>query len=82
MHLRSLQGEIWLQFVRRSGTGFSSIYYFQGATKAFLVDMARNAATNCYAPKEALNQPSTMYMVRNEGYVGVRGKLFSQGKFW
>ena len=66
----------------RSGTGFSTIHYFNGASKDFLVDMARQATTVCFAPKEVLDKPGTLYIVRSDGFVGVKGKLYSQGEYW
>ena len=41
----TLRGELWLMYIRKSGAGFSSIYYFAGASKQFLIDLAEVSET-------------------------------------
>ena len=47
----TLTGEVWLAHLSKSGTGFDQIYYFRGASKEFLVELATLSEYQCYAPK-------------------------------
>jgi len=76
---QTLQGEIWYQI---SQNQFSQLYYLQGSSTEFLIELSRTAHSAMFAPKESLNQPGTVYVIMSAGFVGCGGRLLSKNNYW